>query len=117
LFLSFIICNKGSSKAWDAEKMVVRKKLNKEISKNVMVVNELGFHARAAAKIAKLAQNASSRVWLSKDNQEKVDASSIIDILTLACGKGSWVTISVEDKSDHDLLVNIVNLVENGFGE
>ncbi len=95
----------------------IRGTLNKVISKDVMVVNELGFHARAAAQIAKIAQNASSRVWLIKDNNEKVDASSVIDILTLACSKGTRVTISVEDQSDHDLLVDIVNLVENGFGE
>ena len=81
-----------------------------------MVVNELGFHARTAAQIAKLAQNATSGIWIIKDG-EKVDASSIIDILTLACGKGCRVTFSVENQSDVTVLHDIIKLVESGFGE
>ena len=87
-----------------------------EISKEVTVVNELGFHARAAAQIAKLAQGASGGIWIFKDG-EKVDAASIIDILTLACAKGSRVTFSDEKKSDAEIFENIIELVENGFGE
>jgi phosphocarrier protein HPr len=90
--------------------------LGVELTKDVMVVNELGFHARTAAQIAKLAQNASSGIWIIKDG-EKVDASSIIDILTLACGKGSLVTFAVEKQSDAAILHDIVKLVESGFGE
>jgi phosphocarrier protein HPr len=81
-----------------------------------MVVNELGFHARTAALIAKLAQKATSGIWIVKDG-EKVDASSIIDILTLACGKGSRVTFCAENESDATVLHDIVQLVESGFGE
>jgi phosphocarrier protein len=53
----------------------------------VVIINELGLHARSAARIAKLAQNANSKVWLIR-GKERVDASSIIDILSLACPKG-----------------------------
>ena len=81
-----------------------------------VIVNELGLHARSAAKIAELAQNAKSKVWCQKDSQT-VDCSSIIDLLTLACEKGSKIRISVEDPSDVDILHGIVNLVANGFGE
>jgi len=56
-------------------------------SKDVTVVNELGLHARSAGKIAKLAGDAVSKVWVQKD-EERVDAGSILDILTLACEKG-----------------------------
>ena len=87
-----------------------------EFSKEVVIVNELGLHARSAAKIAKLAQNAKSTVWLIKDN-EKVDASSIIDILTLACPKGSKITLSADSKSDIHILNDITALVERGFEE
>ncbi len=87
-----------------------------ELTKDVTVVNELGFHARTAAQIAKLAQNAVSGIWIIKDG-EKVDASSIIDILTLACGKGSRVTFTVENQSDATVMNDIVKLVESGFGE
>ncbi|MFO8084128.1 MAG: HPr family phosphocarrier protein [Desulfobacterales bacterium] len=90
--------------------------MNAECRKEVEVVNELGFHARTAAQIAKLAQKATSKIWIIKDD-EKVEASSIIDILTLACGKGCRVTFVIENQSDADILKDIVALVENGFGE
>ncbi len=85
-------------------------------SKDVTVVNDLGLHARSAAKIAELAKDASSKVWVQKNN-ERVDARSILDILTLACEKGSRLTIVIEDKSDMTTLNRIVELVNNGFGE
>ena len=90
--------------------------LNKELSRKVIIVNELGLHARSAAKIAKLAQNAKSTIWLIRDN-EKVDASSIIDILTLACAKGSKIMLTVDNRSDIHILNDITALVERGFEE
>ncbi len=85
-------------------------------SKKVVIINELGLHARSAAKIAKLAQNAKSTIWLIKDD-EKADASSIIDILTLACPKGSSIALSADNQSDIDIINNITALVERGFEE
>ena len=85
-------------------------------SKNVTVVNDLGLHARSAAKIAEIARDAVSKIWLQK-NEERVDAGSILDILTLACGKGSKLTIVINDRSDMKTLNRIVELVKNGFGE
>jgi phosphocarrier protein len=88
----------------------------KPFSKDVTVVNELGLHARSAAKIADLAREATSKVWVQK-NEERADARSILDILTLACEKGSKLTIVIDDKSDMETLNRIVDLVMNGFGE
>ena len=85
-------------------------------SKEVTVVNDLGLHARSAAKIAELARDASSKVWVQK-NEERVDAGSILDIMTLACEKGSKLTIVIKDRSDMTILNQIVELVKNGFGE
>ena len=85
-------------------------------SKDVIVVNELGLHARSAAKIAELAREATSKVWVQK-NEERADARSILDILTLACEKGSKLTIVIDDRSDMETLNRIVDLVINGFGE
>jgi phosphocarrier protein HPr len=87
-----------------------------ELSREVVIVNELGLHARSAAKIAELAQNSKAAVWVKKD-AEKADASSIVDILTLACEKGSKITLIIEDKADRPILANIANLIETGFGE
>ena len=90
--------------------------LSPELSREVVIVNELGLHARSAAKIAELAQNSKAAVWVQKD-AEKADASSIVDILTLACEKGSKITLIIEDKADRPILANIANLIETGFGE
>ena len=90
--------------------------LSPELSREVVIVNELGLHARSAAKIAELAQDSKAAVWVQKD-AEKADASSIVDILTLACEKGSKITLIIEDKADRPILEDIVDLIQTGFGE
>jgi len=91
-------------------------KLGNELSHDVVVINELGLHARSAAKIAEIARKANSNIWIIKGGR-KVDASSIIDILTLECTKGSIVTLKVDDQSDLDVLNDTVKQFETGFGE
>lgn len=91
-------------------------KAHDPLSKEVVIINELGLHARSAAKIAAIASNAESHVHLSRDG-ESVDARSIIDMLTLACGKGVRITIRVDSGKDTEILSKIVGLVEDGFGE
>ena len=73
------------------------------LSRDVTITNAFGLHARAAAKIAKLVQSVKSKVWIIKEG-EKADASSIIDILTLACEKGSKITLKIDDQSDLEIL-------------
>jgi phosphotransferase system HPr (HPr) family protein len=80
------------------------------------IKNELGLHARSAAQIARLAGNSSGIIWLKKDDK-KADASSIIDILTLECEKGTEITIIIEDLADIKILDAIADLVDKGFGE
>ena len=80
------------------------------------IKNELGLHARSAALIARIAGNSAANVWLKKDDK-KADASSIIDILTLACEKGTKIRIIIEDLADINILDAIVDLVDSGFGE
>ena len=86
------------------------------LSKNVTITNPLGLHARSAAKIAKLVKKAKSNVWIIKD-KDKANASSIIDILSLAGIKDSELTLLIEDASDIDILNDLAQLIENGFGE
>ncbi|RLB80413.1 MAG: HPr family phosphocarrier protein [Deltaproteobacteria bacterium] len=87
-----------------------------ELSKNVTITNPLGLHARSAAKIAKLVKKAKSKVWIIKD-QDKADASRIIDILSLLCMKDSKLTLLIDDQSDINILNDLVQLFENRFGE
>ena len=86
------------------------------LSREVTITNELGLHARSAAKIAKLAHPASGPVWIVKGDQ-KADAASIVDILTLVCEKGTQISICVEDAADLQILQDITELVKGGFGE
>jgi len=89
---------------------------NKKKYRHTTIKNELGLHARSAAQIAHIAGNSIGPVWIEKDD-EKSDASSIIDILTLACAKGTKLTISIEDPGDLPILDAIADLVDSGFGE
>ena len=86
------------------------------LSQTVTIVNALGLHARSAAKIAQLAQQAQSNLWI-KVADEAADSSSIIDILTFSFEKGSQITVAVDDPGDRPVLERIVKLIENGFGE
>jgi phosphocarrier protein len=86
------------------------------LSKTVTIVNELGLHARSAAKLAGIAQKARRGVWIEK-NGDRIDATSIIDILTLAAMQGSILKIVIEDPVDTATLNDIAHLVEDGFGE
>jgi phosphotransferase system HPr (HPr) family protein len=86
------------------------------VCKFAVVRNQLGLHARTAGQIAKIAQASKADVWIIKDDR-KADASSIIDMLTLACEKGTNIQIRIEDSADTEILEAIVDLVERGFGE
>lgn len=86
------------------------------LKKDVTVVNELGLHARSAAKLAKTANQAEGRVWLGK-GEDFVDAKQVIDILTLAAAQGDRVCVAVELPADAGTLNAIVALFESGFGE
>jgi phosphotransferase system HPr (HPr) family protein len=84
--------------------------------RNTTIKNELGLHARSAAQIADIAQNSIANVWIQKDD-ERADASSIIDILTLVCARGTKIAVIIEDLADVKILNAIVDLVDSGFRE
>ena len=90
--------------------------LKKNLTRNVTVTNEFGLHARPAAMISKLAMQAKSSVWMIK-NGEQVDASSIIDILSLSCLNGSKVILRVENPEDIKILNKMAALFKKRFKE
>ncbi len=81
-----------------------------------VVKNKLGMHARPASRIAQMAESAKAPVWLQA-NDIKVDAASILDILMLCAVKGTKVVVEAENPDDSDVLNQIVDFFENGFGE
>jgi phosphocarrier protein HPr len=80
------------------------------------IVNPLGLHARAAAKLVALAGKYKSDVWIGKDGQE-VNGKSILGVLMLACGQGSIITLRVEGRDAHEAHDALAALVAAGFGE
>jgi len=87
-----------------------------DLTRKVTIVNELGLHARPAAKIAQIVRNAAATVWVVR-GPEQVDASSIMELLTLACEKGTTLTFTAADPADRHILDALVQLVESGFEE
>jgi phosphocarrier protein len=85
-------------------------------SRTVTVVNQLGMHARAAAKFVHLATRFQSRVVVSRQGRE-MDGKSIMGLLLLAAARGTMLTITA-DGTDEDAAVNaLTDLVAGGFGE
>jgi len=85
-------------------------------SRSVTVVNQLGMHARAAARFVHLATRFESRVRVSRHGRE-MDGKSIMGILLLAAARGSTLTISADGRDELDAVSALAALVETGFGE
>ena len=85
-------------------------------SQAVTVVNQLGMHARAAAKFVHVAARYESRVKVARDARE-MDGKSIMGILLLAAARGSTITISADGRDERGAVDALVALVQSGFGE
>lgn len=86
------------------------------IERNVEIVNRLGLHARAAAKLVQTAGSFDSRLWLLKDGEE-VDAKSILGLLLLAAGQGSRVTLRAEGDDAAEAVDAVAALIADRFHE
>jgi phosphocarrier protein HPr len=80
------------------------------------ISNKLGLHARASAKLTKLAGSYPCEVWMSRGDR-RVNAKSIMGVMMLAAGKGAKVTIEVDGPDEGDAMDAIVGLIGDYFGE
>jgi phosphocarrier protein len=80
------------------------------------IVNKLGLHARASAKLTQLAARYQSEVQMSR-NGRTVNAKSIMGVMMLAAGKGSKVMIETDGPDEDDAMQAIVSLIGDCFGE
>ena len=80
------------------------------------IVNKLGLHARAAAKLVTLASSFESDITIKRGEQE-VNAKSIMGVMMLAAAKGARVELGAEGKDADEALLKISRLVQNRFGE
>jgi phosphocarrier protein len=80
------------------------------------IVNKLGLHARASAKLTQLASGFESEIWLSR-NGRRVNAKSIMGVMMLAAGKGSTIGIETEGRDAEAALQALLKLIADKFGE
>ena len=80
------------------------------------IVNKLGLHARAAAKLTHLASSFQSEIWISRSGR-RVNAKSIMGVMMLAAGKGSKVKLEATGADADAALKALTALIANRFGE
>jgi phosphocarrier protein len=82
----------------------------------VEIINKLGMHARASAKLTQLAAKYQCEVSLAR-NGRKVNAKSIMGVMMLAAGKGSRITLETEGPDESEAMDALVALIGDCFGE
>lgn len=83
---------------------------------SIKIINKLGLHARASAKLTQIANQFDSDIWIEK-NDKKVNAKSIMGVMMLAASQGSNVIITTEGLDEKEALNSIVTLINDFFGE
>lgn len=86
------------------------------IKSSISISNKLGLHARASAKLTKLAGSFQSEVHLSR-NARRVNAKSIMGVMMLAAGIGSEIEIETEGVDEQAAMDALIALIQNKFGE
>lgn len=80
------------------------------------IVNKLGLHARASAKLTQLAGAYPCEVWMEK-NGRRINAKSIMGVMMLAAGKGSTVIVDTAGEQEDEALAALLALIADRFGE
>jgi phosphocarrier protein len=83
---------------------------------SIKIINKLGLHARASAKLTQIANQFESDIWIEK-NGKKVNAKSIMGVMMLAASQGSNIIITTEGLDEKEALDSIVTLINDFFGE
>jgi phosphocarrier protein len=84
--------------------------------RDIEIINVLGLHARASAKLTQLAARYQCDVAMSRNNR-KVNAKSIMGVMMLAAGKGTKVTVETDGPDEAEAMEAIVALINDYFGE
>ena len=86
------------------------------LQQEVEIINKLGLHARASARLTETAGRYASQVWVSR-NGRKVNAKSIMGVMMLAAAKGSRILIETEGPHESEAMSALSQLVAERFGE
>ena len=86
------------------------------LQQEVEIVNKLGLHARASAKLTEVAGRFKSSVWVSR-NGRRVNAKSIMGVMMLAAAKGSTLVVETEGPDEQEALAAVTRLIASCFEE
>jgi phosphocarrier protein len=86
------------------------------LKQDALIINKLGLHARASAKLTQLASRFPCEVWLSR-NTRRINAKSIMGVMMLAAAKGSTISIETNGEQEQEAMTAIVALINDYFGE
>lgn len=86
------------------------------LQQEVEIINKLGLHARASAKLTQVAGRFKSNVWVSR-NGRRVNAKSIMGVMMLAAGKGSTLLVEADGPDEKEALAAVTRLIAGRFEE
>ncbi|MEW8397561.1 MAG: HPr family phosphocarrier protein [Candidatus Thiodiazotropha sp.] len=86
------------------------------LDKEVEIINKLGLHARAAAKLVSCANSFASAVYLNRNGQ-RVNGKSIMGVMMLAANQGSTLTLEIDGSDDQEAMQALTSLINERFGE
>ncbi len=86
------------------------------LQQDAQIINKLGLHARASAKLTQLASQYPCEVWLSR-NGKRVNAKSIMGVMMLAAAKGTTIAIETTGEKEQEAMTAITALIADYFGE
>ncbi len=86
------------------------------LRQEIEIVNRLGLHARASAKLTQLAGSYDSEVWMERDGR-RVNAKSIMGVMMLAAAQGTNVEFEIDGPDEQAAMDAIVALINDKFGE
>ena len=86
------------------------------LQREVEIINKLGLHARASAKLTQVAGQFKANVWVSR-NGRRVNAKSIMGVMMLAAAQGSKILVEIDGSDEDGAMQAVVQLIAGRFGE
>jgi phosphocarrier protein len=83
---------------------------------DALIINKLGLHARASAKLTQLASKFPCEIWITR-NSRRINAKSIMGVMMLAAAKGASITIEINGEQEQEAMNAILALINDYFGE
>jgi len=85
-------------------------------NQDALIINKLGLHARASAKLTQLASQFPCEVWMTR-NGKRINAKSIMGVMMLAAAKGTTVSIETNGEREEEAMTALLALINDYFGE